>query len=234
VESRVRGNLHARFGRRPGETERSKHRYRPPSRPHLGTQVVDEVRRRVQHDTLGRRGHKDDPLYKIRGLLRCGVEHLTERQQAKLTASLDAGDPTGEVNVAWQRYQQLRSIYHASTGTGRRICQQVLDSFPNCPIPKVARLGRTLRAWKQQVLASFDTGGVSNGGTEAINLIIEKTRRLAHGFEDFGHYRLRILLAASGNRAYRKRAQPCSSPKSRFNSAPPRPLAASQVGCPRR
>ena len=60
----------------------------------LGTQVVDEVRRRVQQDTLGRRGHKDDPLYKIRGLLRHGVEHLTERQQAKLSHCLDAGDPT--------------------------------------------------------------------------------------------------------------------------------------------
>ena len=45
----------------------------------LGTQVVDEVRRRVQQDTLGRRGHKHDPLYKIRGLLRHGVEHLTEK-----------------------------------------------------------------------------------------------------------------------------------------------------------
>src|SRR3954468_19081809 len=31
-----------------------------------GTQVVDEVRRRVQQDTLGHRGYKDDPLYKIR------------------------------------------------------------------------------------------------------------------------------------------------------------------------
>jgi transposase len=40
----------------------------------LGIQVVDEVRRRVQQDTLGRRGHKHDPLYKIRGLLRHGVE----------------------------------------------------------------------------------------------------------------------------------------------------------------
>jgi transposase len=30
----------------------------------LGTQVVDEVRRRVQQDTLARRGHRDDPLYK--------------------------------------------------------------------------------------------------------------------------------------------------------------------------
>jgi len=84
------------------------------------------------------------------------------------------------------------------------MCLKVLDSFPSCPIPEVARLGRTLRAWKKQVLAYFDTEGVSNGGTEAINLIIEKTRRLAHGFRNFHHYRLRILLAASGNRGYRK------------------------------
>jgi hypothetical protein len=33
----------------------------------LGTQVVDEVRRRVQQEALDRRGHEDDPLYRIRG-----------------------------------------------------------------------------------------------------------------------------------------------------------------------
>ena len=95
----------------------------------LGTQVVDEVRRRVQQDTLGRRGHKHDPLYKIRGLLRHGAEHLTEKQQAKISHCLDAGDPGDEVNVAWQCYQQLRSIYHATPATGREIAQKVLDSF---------------------------------------------------------------------------------------------------------
>src|SRR4051794_13049880 len=171
----------------------------------LGTQVVDEVRRRVQQATLSHRGHKDDPLYKIRGLLRHGVEHLTEKQQNRLTTCLDAGDPTEEVNVAWQCYQQLRSIYHAEPATGRSIAEKVIASFPSCPIPEVARLGRTLPAWKQQVLAYFNTAGVSNGGTEAINLIVEKVRRLAHGFRDFDHYRLRILLAASGQRAYRTR-----------------------------
>ena len=171
----------------------------------LGTQVVDEVRRRVQQSTLGHRGHKDDPLYKIRGLLRHGAEHLTDKQRNRLSRCLDAGDPTGEVDVAWQCYQQLRSIYHAGPAAGRAVAEKVIASFPGCPIPEVARLGRTLRAWKQQVLAYFDTDGVSNGGTEAINLIIEKVRRLAHGFRDFDHYRLRILLAASGQRAYRTR-----------------------------
>jgi transposase len=169
----------------------------------LGTQVVDEVRRRVQQDTLGRRGHKHDPLYQIRGLLHHGVEHLTERQQAKISRCLDAGDPIGEVDLAWQCYQQLRSIYHAVPANGRQIAIKVLDNFHTCPIPEVARLGRTLRAWRAQILAYFETHGVSNGGTEAINLIIEKVRRLAHGFKDFDHYRLRILLAADGSRPYR-------------------------------
>ena len=54
------------------------------------------------------------------------------------------------------------------------------------------------------MLAYFDAGGVSNGGTEAINLIVETTRQLAHGFRTFARYRLRILLAANGARPYRR------------------------------
>ena len=77
-------------------------------------------------------------------------------------------------------------------------------------VPEIARLGRTLRNWRQQFLAYFDTGGVSNGGTEAINLIIEKTRRLAHGFRNFNNYRLRILLAAGGHKPWRTTATPAS------------------------
>ena len=67
----------------------------------------------------------------------------------------------------------------------------------------VARRGRTLQAWRAQVLAYFDTGGVSGGGTEAINLITETTRHLAHGSRTFDHYRPRILLAASSTRPWR-------------------------------
>lgn len=67
----------------------------------LGTQVLDEVRRRVQQDTVGHRGHRDDPLYKIRGLLRHGAQNLTDRQLAKLNACLEAGDPNYEVTLAW-------------------------------------------------------------------------------------------------------------------------------------
>lgn len=57
----------------------------------LATQVVDEVRRRVQQDIHGHRGRKDDPLYRIRNILRAGEEHLTDRQKPGWTRR---GPPT--------------------------------------------------------------------------------------------------------------------------------------------
>ena len=53
----------------------------------LATQAVDEVRRRVQQDTLGHRGKRDDPLYKIRTILRSAAENLTLRQQHRLAGT---------------------------------------------------------------------------------------------------------------------------------------------------
>ncbi|MFD0997601.1 transposase, partial [Pseudoclavibacter chungangensis] len=44
----------------------------------------------------------------------------------------------------------------------------------------------------------FTTGRSSNGGTEAVNGIIELHRRLARGFRNRDNYRLRMLLAAGG------------------------------------
>jgi hypothetical protein len=42
------------------------------------------------------------------------------------------------------------------------------------------------------VRQSVGLTGKRIGGTEGVNLIIEKVRRLAHGFKDFDHYRLGI------------------------------------------
>jgi hypothetical protein len=47
-------------------------------------------------------------------------------------------------------------------------------------------------------LAYFDTGRASNGGTEAINGLIELHRRIARGFRNHDNYRLRMLLIGGG------------------------------------
>ena len=140
---------------------------------------------------------------KSRGLLRHGVEHLTEKQQAKLTRCLEEGDPSGEVDVARQCYQQLRSIYHAATSRGRQIAEKVIAGFPSCPIPQ----GRPARP---NVEGLEDPGAGLLRHRRCLQQRHRshqpnhrKVRRLAHGFRDFKHYRLRILLAASGQRSYR-------------------------------
>jgi transposase len=178
----------------------------------LASTAMDEVRRRTQQATLGRRGQRNDPLYKIRRLLMTARENLTDRGTARLEAALQAGDPGFEVTIAWHAYQELRSMFHAATPVaGRATALKVLESFHTCPVLEIARLGRTLRSWRTEILAYFDTGGISNGGTEAINLIIEKVRRLAHGFRNFANYRIRILLAADGTRPWRDRRQGTTS-----------------------
>lgn len=164
----------------------------------LGTAAVDEVRRRVQQTTLGHRGRKGDPLYGIQRLLRAGRENLTDKQHARLEAAFTR-DEHVEVEVAWQCAQQLRNAYRqADLTTGRVIAEQVIDTFHTCPIPEIARLGRTLRRWRDAFLAYFTTGRANNGGTEAVNGIIELHRRLARGFRNPDNYRLRMLLAAGG------------------------------------
>nr|WP_258190870.1 transposase [Arthrobacter sp. PAMC25284] len=103
--------------------------------------MVDEVRRPVQQGTLGHRGCKGDPLFRVRRTLKIGAEHLSDKQSARLDAKLTAGDPDHEVTLAWPCYQKLRNIYDARPERGRKLVNEVIDSFPTCPIPEVSRLG---------------------------------------------------------------------------------------------
>ena len=84
----------------PGKRTRRKAGHRAPGRPHLGLDAVDQVRRRVQQDTLGHRGHASDPLFRIRRLLRRGHDHHTTRSWARMLAGLAAGDHDEEVGRA--------------------------------------------------------------------------------------------------------------------------------------
>ena len=124
--------------------------------------------------------------------IRC---HLSVQQ----SPAIETAPAHDEVFVAWQCAQLLRSAYHQKNlADGQQIAKRVVDVFHTCPIPEIARLGRTLRRWKDAFLAYFTTGRSSNGGTEAVNGIIEPHRRLARGFRNRENYRLRMLLAAGG------------------------------------
>jgi transposase len=161
----------------------------------LANAVVDEVRRRVQQATLGHRGRKHDPLYRIRKLLLTAAEHLTQQGQGRLRAGLAAGDPGGEVAAVWQGKELLRAIYAA---VDRQAARAALDRFyhwsDGVGVAELSRLAHTVRAWEAEILAFHATDGCSNGPTEAINLLIKKVKRVGHGFRNFANYRLRLLL----------------------------------------
>jgi transposase len=165
----------------------------------LGNDALDDVRRRVQQDTLGHRGRKGDPLYGIRRPLRAADDKLTDRQRERLTAAFAAREEHIEVEIAWQCAQRLRNAYACpNTQVGKWEAERILNSFHTCPIPEIARLGRTLRRWREPFLAYWTTGRSSNGGAEAINNLIELARRVARGFTNYSNYRLRMLLVTGG------------------------------------
>ena len=161
----------------------------------LGFAAVDDVRRRVQQQDLGHRGRKGDPLYSIRRVLRRGHEHLTDLAWDRLLTGLDVGDVDGQVAAAWIAAQDLRLIYRAKTrDDAQRRLHRWLVHCADSNVPELHRLAATIDGWREELLAYFDTGGISNGPTEAMNLLIKRIKRTGHGFRNFDNYRLRLLL----------------------------------------
>jgi transposase len=161
----------------------------------LGLGCVDDIRRRVQQDTLGHRGRSRDPLYGIRRLLRRRRDRLSTKARGRLEAGLIAGDPDGEVTLAWTVAQDLMDLYQqGDPDQARARVETLIGDLRGCPIPELARLGRTLHAWRTELCAHFDHPTVSNGPTENLNLKIKNTKRIARGYRNFTHYRLRLLL----------------------------------------
>lgn len=161
----------------------------------LAQDAVDQVRRRVQQQTLGHRGRKGDPLYRIRRVLLRGAENLTARSYGRMLAGLDSGDPDGHVAATWIACQELRHVYGApDLDRARRRLERFYWACARHGILELERLGRTIAAWETQLLAYFTTGGTSNGPTEAINLLVKRIKRVGFGFRNFANYRLRLPL----------------------------------------
>ena len=88
---------------------------------------------------------------------------LTPRQQERLREAFTADEAHISVEVAYHCAQQVREVFHQATpAQGRRLAARLVERLPTCPIPEIARLGRTLRKWKDALDAYFDTGGASN------------------------------------------------------------------------
>ena len=105
---------------------------------------------------------------------RSGIQIATvdpfQGQQERLREAFTADEVHISVEVAYHCAQQVREVFHQATPTqGQRLAARLIERLPACPVPEIARLGQTLRKWKDALDDYFDTGGASNGSTEAIN-----------------------------------------------------------------
>ena len=160
----------------------------------LANQAIDDVRRRVQQHTLGHRGRKHDPLYRIRRVLLTADERLGEDRFQWMRTLLDAGDPDGEVAAAWVAKELLRDVFAAGGQAHAR--RRMIAFYCHCAdaeIPELNRLARTVSRWAEQIINYHHTGRASNGRVENIHMLAEKIRRNAHGFTNHHNYRRRLI-----------------------------------------
>ena len=164
----------------------------------LANTALDECRRRIQNETLGHRGHRDDPLWRARRRLTMARERLSEDQHDRLMGLLRAGDPREEVWLAWNAKEVVRQTYeHTDPELAVEWVAEIVRDFTDPAMPlEVRRLGRTIRKWADQICA-WHRSHVSNGPTEAVNNLAKRIKRVAFGIVNFRHHRVRCLLYAS-------------------------------------
>lgn len=115
----------------------------------LANTALDERRRRVQNETLGHRGRRDDPLWRARRRLSIARERLSDDQHDRVLGLLRAGDPRQEVWFAWNAKEVVRQIYgHTDGDLADAWVDEIGRDFTDPEMPfEVRRLGRTITKW---------------------------------------------------------------------------------------
>ena len=110
---------------------------------------------------------------------------------------LEAGDPRGEVRMTWHAKETVRSFYDIDDPElAAAYIDEIIGDMVDPTMPtEVRSLGRTLKRWRNQIVA-WHKARVSNGPTEAINNLIKRIKRIGFGLRCFRHYRVRVLLYA--------------------------------------
>ena len=99
----------------------------------------------------------------------------------------------------------LREIYYAkealhsfyrTKGARRasRALTKLTDALAHSQIPELKRFRRTLRSWRQEILAYFENR-LTNARTEGFNNVAKLVQKRAYGYRSFENYRLRLLNA---------------------------------------
>jgi transposase len=124
-------------------------------------------------------------------------ERLGDKGADKMRGLLRAGDPSGQVAIAWEAKEAVRELYgHQDQATALRWIDALAEDLTDeLRPPEVRSLGRTLAKWRLEITA-WHRCHFTNGPTESMNNLVKRVKRVAFGFSNFRNYRVRALLYA--------------------------------------
>ena len=161
----------------------------------LANAVVDQARRRTQQATLGHRGRKRDPLYRIRKLLLTAAEQLTNGDERGYRLGWWLEIPP----VRWPRPGRARSCSGPSmpptvpSMPGGRWSASTAGQMASRSVSCAGWLAPSGHG-RPRCLPGMPPMAAPTGPTEAVNLLTGKVKRVGHGFWNFANYRLPLLL----------------------------------------
>ena len=146
---------------------------------------LQACRRRLQQQLVGRRGRKDDVLYKNRRLLLTRRGLLSSKAYARLEQLWQAREEHVALQILWEVYQRVIAAYEEKCpARGKKLMMQVLELIHTAVpegLEELAQLGRSLWRRRADIVAYFKVRA-SNGPVEAINGRLEFLRGVALGF----------------------------------------------------
>lgn len=175
----MRGNAHAGFGGRAGETDRQKRRHRAPSRPYWATDALDVVRRQVWNDA--RRAGQTAAAKDLKGAryaLWKSPEDLTGKQAAKLA---DIARTNRRLYRAYLLKEQLRQVFALGGQDGIDLLDRWLAWAQRCRIDAFVELGRRIKRHRTAINQLLLTG-TGNALVESTNTKLRVIHRRAYGF----------------------------------------------------
>ncbi len=91
----------------------------------------------------------------------------------------------------------MRGIYDIDDpAVAEQWVDEIVADFTDTTMPiELQRLGRTIRRWRDQILAWHQCHH-TNGPTESMNNLAKRVKRVAFGFRSFTNFRIRALLYA--------------------------------------
>jgi transposase len=97
------------------------------------------------------------------------------------------------LNELYRAKERLYELYRTK-GVRRAIValNNMLADFKNSQHEAIRKLGRTLKAWRKEILFYFERR-YTNGFTEAMNNLGKLVQKRGFGYKSFKNYRLRVL-----------------------------------------